>query len=500
MNIKSAKQQIKNSVDTYLLKDQFGDYCISIEKQRPILLIGAPGIGKTAIMEQIAGELAINLVAYSMTHHTRQSAIGLPFITEKTYGQRTYSVSEYTMSEIIASVYECMENTGIKEGILFLDEINCISETLAPAMLQFLQYKIFGKHRLPEGWVVISAGNPPEYNNSVREYDVATLDRLKKITVEADYGVWKEYAYEKGIHASILTYLDIKQSDFYLIESSMEGKSFVTARGWEDLSVVIFLYEQGKIEIDEELIGQYLQHKQVAADFAIYYELYMKYKQKYDINRIFDNNYDQSMIAAIKLARFDERLSFIGAAIDAVNFKVRELRSMNQVIDDLYEKVKFIKISNEEGACDMVAVLDRLIEEDNRRLITYEESNTLTKERKQEISIMITILNGYKKVNGNYTEIKEDFEVRVSQMKSLTQLITDRLEKLFIFMEKAFGDSQEMMILMTNLTMNPVFTWFLSKYGCKKYFQHHKKLLFHEREDYILDRIEQMEREKKLQA
>lgn len=45
------------------------------------------------------------------------------------------------MSEIISSVYELMENTGIQNGILFLDEINCVSETLTPIMLQFLQYK-----------------------------------------------------------------------------------------------------------------------------------------------------------------------------------------------------------------------------------------------------------------------------------------------------------------------------------------------------------------------
>mgnify|MGYP002228177914 CR=1 FL=1 len=103
--------------------------------------MGPPGIGKTAIMEQIAQELDVCLVSYSMTHHTRQSALGLPFIEKKVFNRKEYQVSEYTMSEIIASVYETMEATGKKEGILFLDEINCVSETLAPSMLQFLQYK-----------------------------------------------------------------------------------------------------------------------------------------------------------------------------------------------------------------------------------------------------------------------------------------------------------------------------------------------------------------------
>lgn len=139
MNIKRAKQEIKDSVEAYLLKGEEGDYRMPSIRQRPILLMGPPGIGKTQIMEQIARECKIGLVSYTITHHTRQSAIGLPFIREKLYGDREYSVTEYTMSEIIASVYEKIEATGIQEGILFIDEINCVSETLSPTMLQFLQ-------------------------------------------------------------------------------------------------------------------------------------------------------------------------------------------------------------------------------------------------------------------------------------------------------------------------------------------------------------------------
>ena len=132
MNIKEAKEQIRIAMKAYFTKDEYGNYRIPIEKQRPIFLMGPPGIGKTAIMEQVAQELGVGLVSYSMTHHTRQSALGLPFIEHKVYDGKEYAVSEYTMSEIIASVYEKIEETGLKEGILFLDEVNCVSETLAP--------------------------------------------------------------------------------------------------------------------------------------------------------------------------------------------------------------------------------------------------------------------------------------------------------------------------------------------------------------------------------
>ena len=123
--------------------------------------MGPPGIGKTQIMEQAARECGVALVAYTITHHTRQSAVGLPFIRQKHYGDRDVSVTEYTMSEIIASIYEKMEATGLQEGILFIDEINCVSETLAPTMLQFLQCKTFGNQAVPAGWVIVAAGNPP---------------------------------------------------------------------------------------------------------------------------------------------------------------------------------------------------------------------------------------------------------------------------------------------------------------------------------------------------
>ena len=63
MNIKRAKQEIKDSIKAYLLKNEYGEYEIPVIRQRPILLIGPPGIGKTQIMEQIAQECKLGLVS-----------------------------------------------------------------------------------------------------------------------------------------------------------------------------------------------------------------------------------------------------------------------------------------------------------------------------------------------------------------------------------------------------------------------------------------------------
>ena len=277
MNIQEAKIEIARTFRAYTRRMPDGSHRIPTQKQRPVLLIGPPGVGKTAIMRQIADEIDCGLVAYSMTHHTRQSAIGLPFISRKVYDGVTRSVTEYTMSEIVASIYDTMERTGKRSGILFLDEINCVSETLTPVMLQLLQNKTFGNVPLPEDWIIVAAGNPPEYNKSVRELDMVTLDRVKHIEVEADLAVWQDYARRQGVHPAIRTYLHVYPDHFYKIKDTDRGQLFVTARGWEDLSLMLGTYEEDGVEVNAKWFLQYLQYDEIARSFGLYYDLFRRF-------------------------------------------------------------------------------------------------------------------------------------------------------------------------------------------------------------------------------
>ncbi len=492
MNIKEAKEQIRNAMKAYFTKDEAGDYIVPVEKQRPVFLMGPPGIGKTAVMEQIASEMGVGLLSYSMTHHTRQSALGLPFIEHKTYQGKEYDISEYTMSEIIAAVYDMMEETGVREGILFLDEINCVSETLAPVMLQFLQYKIFGRHRVPEGWIVVTAGNPPEYNNSVREFDLVTWDRLKRIDIEPDYDVWKEYAYGKGVHPSVLTYLELKKADFYTVESTVEGKQFVTARGWDDLSQMIKLYEMNDLEVDQKLIGQYIQHPRIARDFAVYYDLFRKYRSDYQVDKILAGKAPQEIRRRAAGARFDERLSLIGMLLDGAGDSVRSAMQADRVVKDLMTVLVSLKGQMLKTDRAPAEHMEELTEKKRKQLAAGKKSGALSRDGQADAKALIRImeeerslLEGTDSAPAAMALLQKDFAGRVGSMKKAAADAGAALSNMFRFCEQVFEEGQEILILVRELTINPVTSAFINKYGCKEYFEHNKDLLVYDRQQEI---------------
>ena len=501
MNIKRAKKEIENTIKAYLQKDAYGDYLIPSIRQRPILLIGAPGIGKTQIMEQIARECDIALVAYTITHHTRQSAIGLPFILEKEFDGKKYSVTEYTMSEIIGSVHEQMEKTGCREGILFIDEINCVSETLAPTMLQFLQCKTFGNQQVPEGWIIVAAGNPPEYNKSVREFDVVTLDRVKKIDVEPDFSVWKEFAYTAGVHGAIISYLELKKENFYQMETRVDGKRFATARGWQDLSELLTVYEKLGMEVDQEVIFQYIQHEKIAKDFANYLELYYKYQTDYQIKGILQGQVKESVYEKLKFAPFDERLSVIGLLLAALSEKFEEAYDVDAYVTALFDTLKSYRKALAEGNAP-AELLDSMSHEivskaeadrENGRIDRKAEH--LQKELGKILDIYAKIVKaeGIADVNEAFDRVRAEFAKETEKREQMIADVSENLECAFDFMERAFGESQEMVVFITELTVNFYGAKFLSENECGRFYKYNKGLLANERRAGILSGIEEVE-------
>lgn len=536
MNIRDAKQEIIHTVMAYTAKDRFGAYAIPQGRQRPLLLIGPPGIGKTAIMEQAAAECGVGFVSYTMTHHTRQSAIGLPFISQCQFDGHEYSVTEYTMSEIIASVYRCMKESGKKEGLLFLDEINCVSETLAPVMLQFLQNKTFGNQHLPEGWIVAAAGNPQEYNKSVREFDLATLDRLKYISVEADYEAWRPYALAAGIHGAILSYLDTHHDRFYVLQQTYAEKIFATARGWEDLSCILLRYEELKLPVTPDLIGQYLHCEELARDFSGYYHLYNSRQKAIPVIAMLNGNEPAADVCRKLLSgsSFDEKLMLLHLCLSALNGYLSEYEaeysrlgeyqnalerllryqkqqsfpSLQQTIPSFIKKEEEILeirrehgLSSEEEIRNMRAMLYELRE----LTYKYQAAHPDTFDSVSAIDIcrddshMVDASASWRNDGGTasmYTsyengtfpgDIREFLEHTGLTRKSA---LTSKAEQLLVMTDRCIAlfleaDGPEFTLLLSALSENTVFTRFFRQHPSSLFASQKERLKFRSREDLL---------------
>ena len=485
MNIATAKRQIADTVEAYLEKDEAGMYRIAPSRQRPIFLVGAPGIGKTAVMEQVAQELSIGIVSYSMTHHTRQSALGLPRIEHREFEGVSYEASEYTMSEIVASIYDYMEKTGLRRGILFLDEINCVSETLHPAMLQFLQFKTFGRHRVPKDWAIVCAGNPPEYNKSVHEFDIVTLDRLREIDVEPDYAAWKHYAQEKGLHSAVTTFLESKPDCFYKVESRPGGgKSFVTARGWEDLAETIAVYERMDKMLDRDLFAQFLRDDEVADAFSTYYALFDKYRSDYQVGRILEGGASEEVKERARAAAFDERVALIGLVLDALSVSCAAAVEHESAVLELRDVLRDAKPALLAGK----SVAETVGEDASRRLATLRRHTLGHSAGSAKIRHERVVLNILRDLEGlcakeqtlageaAFATLQGAYTAQVEKISTLAGKAGGQLDCAFDFLDECFGDGREMLVFTAELATRASTASFLARYGNEKYYAHSDEL------------------------
>lgn len=490
MNIREAKQEIKNALRAYFRKDGAGRYVLPAAHQRPLLLMGPPGIGKTAVVAQAAAEAGVGLVSYTMTHHTRQSAIGLPHIETRVYRGEAVGVTEYTLSEIVASVYACMERTGKEEGVLFLDEINCVSETLAPTMLQFLQNKTFGNHRIPEGWLIVAAGNPPGYNRSVREFDMVTLDRVRQLDIAPELEPWMDYARQERLHGAVLSYLGVHGEHFYRVERTGQQLSFVTARGWEDLARLMRSYEELGLAVTEDQVVQYLRDEEIARGFSGYYRLYRKYGTAYGIPELLEGAADPAPRAAMaREAPLDERFAVVNMVLDCLDGRFARYGRADRNVTALHRALETFRLFLADKPD--VGCLEDFIRGRREALGVKAEAGLTAPEEREAERWVLARLEEYaselkadhiRDSGAGFARLRELFREEVGRRAELVEAVKAQLHRAFAFLEDCFGDGQEMILFVSALTRLDRAMDFISLHGCGPYLEHSRKLLYQERE------------------
>ena len=92
-----------------------------------------------------------------------------------------------------------------------------------------------------------------------------------------------------------------------------------------------------------------------------------------------------------------------------------------------------------------------------------------------------------------FDRIRQEFAKETQERETQIQKTEDAMNNAFIFMEQAFGESQEMVIFVTELNINYYSVWFIRENGCDKYYQYNKGLLFDEQQEAILSELDDIE-------
>ena len=259
----------------------------------------------------------------------------------------------------------------------------------------------------------------------------------------------------------------------------------------------MYHYEEEKLPVDETLVGQYIRNDKIVREFTAYYDLYNKYKRDYHIEEILKGQASEQSVTRAKAAAFDERLSLLGMLLDRCMAEMKEVVEQAAYLTDTRSLLLVVKNSLEkQDGTDGVGLLEKLAEQKQKQMYGLERSNALSREERRKYKKVLRFLAEAKKEalllapeEDLFACLKAKFEVEVAAMKEHTMATQSMLHYLFAFVEEAFEQGNEMLILVTELTVNSASSRFLASFGSPDYQRHNQELMLSERQDDIKKKI-----------
>ncbi len=219
------------------------------EQKVPTFLWGAPGIGKSSIVKQIADSKKIGFIDLRLALMDPTDLKGIPF-----YDKDSHSA--------LWAPPAFLPRDG--EGILFLDELNSAPPSVQASAYQLILDRKVGEYELPDGWAIVSAGNRDGDRGVTYRMPSPLANRFVHFEMEVDVDDWRFWAYESGIDKRIIAYISYKNEHLFTFDTKNDTKSFATPRSWEYVDKIL------KSHISEELLLETISgtiSKEVAVGF-----------------------------------------------------------------------------------------------------------------------------------------------------------------------------------------------------------------------------------------
>jgi len=213
------------------------DVLLNVAVTRPVFIWGAPGIGKSSIVENFAQSLGLPCVSLLGSQLAPEDIIGVPQIIN--------GKSVFCPPRMIARD---------EPYCLFLDELNACSQEVQKSFYSLIHDRRIGEYFLPEGSIIIGAGNRAQDNAIVKPMSSALINRMFHVELIASHRDWLKWAGQNGIHPYILEYIGLRPDHLWKQPPKTE-EPFSTPRSWHMLSDAMISYGDGITEKQLEILA-----------------------------------------------------------------------------------------------------------------------------------------------------------------------------------------------------------------------------------------------------
>jgi MoxR-like ATPase len=193
-----------------------------IGERVPLHIWGACGVGKSQIVAQVADDLDFDFLDVRAVQLDPVDLRGLPRIKE--------DQTEWVPPKFLPT-------SG--KGILFLDELTSAPQMTQAGCYQLVLDRKLGEYRLPDGWVVIAAGNPASERGVHFSMPRPLRNRFVHLELEADLNDWCKWAVNSNVRPEIIAFLRFKPDLLHTADATSDANAWPTPRSWEMASNVL---------------------------------------------------------------------------------------------------------------------------------------------------------------------------------------------------------------------------------------------------------------------
>lgn len=190
-----------------------------VKQNAPAMLWGAPGVGKSDLVRQVAKKLGLELIDIRLSQFDPTDLKGFPVVT----GKGANAVAHWVPPALLPTE---------GKGILFLDELPSAPQAVQASAYQLVLDRKLGEYTLPEGWTVVAAGNRSEDRSVVHTQPAALANRFTHLEIEVDVEDWLGWAAGNGIHDVIRGFIRFRPAALTTLKLDAGVKGFASPRSW----------------------------------------------------------------------------------------------------------------------------------------------------------------------------------------------------------------------------------------------------------------------------